>query len=118
MRTFARNSIWLLLAALVGGFVTSAMAQEPARMLEGQVPQFLISRDEVQQHLKLSNEQKRKVNEGVETAIQEFMEFAQKMESVAPDERPKQFGPHMMKTREKLAGFLKETLTEPQFKRM
>jgi hypothetical protein len=74
---------------------------------------FFVSRDKVQEDLKLSGDQKQKLRESLSADVQE----AGRIESLKPEER----GPAMQAFRQtsyaKLEAYLKETLTADQLKR-
>ncbi|MGQ0635552.1 MAG: hypothetical protein ACT4QC_13135 [Planctomycetaceae bacterium] len=110
--------MWLLVAALAYGYPSAASAQEPGRMLEGAIPQFLAFRARVGEHLKLSDEQKRKLEARLKSAIEEFLEFAESnRQDRAGADGVRRFEPFLKKTRENLTAFLKETLNNDQLKR-
>ncbi|MGQ0635567.1 MAG: hypothetical protein ACT4QC_13215 [Planctomycetaceae bacterium] len=87
-------------------------------MLEGLGPQFVVLRDTVQTHLKLSADQKRKLEDRLQGIIEEHMEFSQKTQDVKEADQAKEFAPYQKKAQEKMAAFLKETLKDEQLKRL
>jgi hypothetical protein len=91
----------------------------PAQMLEtGLGPQFIVFRDKVQEDLKVSADQKQKLQGRMEIAIKEMMENFQLFGGLAPDERGKKMGSYRQTAEEKQAAFLKDTLTKEQLERM
>ena len=118
MRVAFRSLVLLVVLPLVECFSGPARAQEPAQMLEGLGPQFMVFRDKVQECLKVSDDQKKKLQEGLEGFIKETTEFFQSLDGVKPEEREKKMGPYRQKAQEKLAAFLKETLKKEQLKQM
>jgi hypothetical protein len=79
---------------------------------------FLVTRDKVQEELKLTKEQKEKLEQHLRELIPDIMQSFQKFEGLKPEERKKEFGAYRPKAREKLAAVLKETLNEGQRKRL
>ncbi|MGQ0634762.1 MAG: hypothetical protein ACT4QC_09135 [Planctomycetaceae bacterium] len=108
----------MLLTALVCAFASSAAAQEPARMFQGLGPQFVVFRDAVQAQLKLSNEQKQKLEERLQGIMHEHMEWHQKIEGLKDEDRQKEFAAYQKQAQEKISIFLKETLSEQQVRRL
>jgi Asp-tRNA(Asn)/Glu-tRNA(Gln) amidotransferase C subunit len=111
--------VLLVVLSLVECFSGPARAQEPAQMLQqGLGPQFMVFRDKVQKRLKVSDDQKKKLQERLEGFIKEMTEVFQSLDGVKPEEREKKIGPYRQKAHEKLAAFLKETLKEEQLKQL
>jgi hypothetical protein len=96
-----------------------AIPEEARRQLTGAlgVP-FVIFRDKVQDELKLSDQQKQKMAEHLESTIQETMQFFQRLPELKPEQREKEMHAYRQKATEKLAAFLKDTLTAPQRQRL
>jgi len=119
MRVAFRSMVLLVVLSLVECFSGPARAQEPAQMLQqGLGPQFMVFRDKVQKRLKVSDDQKKKLQERLEGFIKEMTEVFQSLDGVKPEEREKKIGPYRQKAHEKLAAFLKETLKEEQLKQL
>jgi hypothetical protein len=79
---------------------------------------FLVFRDKVQDDLKLSDEQKRKMAKHLQGTVQETMRFFQKLDGLKPEEREKELHAYRRKAHEKLAAFLKDTLKPGQLARL
>jgi len=79
---------------------------------------FLVFRDKVQEDLKLTKEQKEKVEQHLRELIPEVMEFFQKIDGLKGEEREKGLKAYRPKVQEKLAAVLKETLKEDQRRRL
>ena len=79
---------------------------------------FVVFREKVQEDLKLSTEQKEKVEEHLKERISDAMKFFQKIEGLKKEEREKELKAYRPKAQEKLAVFLKETLKDDQRKRL
>jgi len=79
---------------------------------------YIVFREKVQDDLKLTAEQKGKLEEKLPELIQEAMAFFQKMEGVGPAEREKELDKFRRKAREELAGMLKPTLKDDQLGRL
>jgi Spy/CpxP family protein refolding chaperone len=74
---------------------------------------FFVSRDPVQEDLKLSDEQKQKLREKLSPYVQE----TKTVQNLKAGERKQAMGSLRQKSSEELETFLKETLTAKQFKR-
>jgi hypothetical protein len=119
MRVAFRSLVLLVVLSLVECFSGPARAQEPAQMLQaGLGPQFMVFRDKVQERLKVSDDQKKKLQEPLEGFLKEMTEVFQSLDGVKPEEREKKIGPYRQKAHEKLAALLKETLKEEQLKQL
>jgi len=95
------------------------MQAEPAQMLEtGLGPQFIVFRDKVQKDLEVSDDQKRKLQEHMESVLKEMTENFQSFGGLEPEERGKKMGSYRQKAEEDLAAFLQDTLTKEQLRRM
>ncbi len=79
---------------------------------------FLVSRDKVQEELKLTEEQKEKLEQHLRELLPDAMQFFQKIQDLKPEERKKELKAYRPKAQEKLAAVLKETLNEGQRKRL
>ena len=118
MKQLTTGLILLAFADLVGAPNSADAEQLPRklawRMLESLGTPFLIFRDQVQEELNLSGEQKQKLSQPLLTSYREAMEVLDKLEGLKPEEQQKE----LQKSREKLAKLLKETLTADQQQRM
>jgi hypothetical protein len=81
-------------------------------------PPFLVFRDKVQEELKLSNEQKKKLEKRLQDTVQGAMQFFQKLGGMTPEEREKELHAYVEKAQENLTAFLQGLLQEEQFKRL
>ena len=79
---------------------------------------FLVSRDKVQEDLKLTKGQKEKLEQHLQELVPDAVRFFQKIEDLKPEERKKELQAYRPKARVKLAALLKETLNEDQRKRL
>jgi Spy/CpxP family protein refolding chaperone len=79
---------------------------------------FLVSRDKVQEELKLTEEQKEKLEHHFREVLPDAMQFFQKIHGMKPEERKKELAAYRPKAQEKLAALLKETLSEGQRTRL
>jgi len=79
---------------------------------------FVVSRDKVQEDLKLTEEQKEKLEEHFRELLPDAMQVFQKVKGLKPEERKKELGAYRPKAQEKLAAVLKETLNAGQRKRL
>jgi hypothetical protein len=75
---------------------------------------FVVFRDKVQEELRLTTEQKEKLEEVLPDAMQLF----QKIKGLKPEEQEKELKAYRPKAHEKLATLLKETLNEGQRARL
>ena len=92
-----------------------AGAKEIAHNLQGP---FLVFRDAVQEELKLTAEQKEKVEEQLREQLPDIMQFFQSLDGVKGEEREKKLQAFRQKAQEKLTAVLKATLKEDQSKRL
>jgi hypothetical protein len=81
-------------------------------------PPFLVFRDKVQEELKLTDEQKKKLAKRLQDTVQDAMQFFQNLQVAKPEERQKEHHAYVQKSQEKLTAFLEGTLKEEQFKRL
>lgn len=75
---------------------------------------FVVFRDKVQEELKLTKEQKEKLEE----VLPDAMQFFQKFNGLKPEEQEKELRAYRPKAHERLAALLKETLSEGQRARL
>ena len=86
-----------------------------AKNLQGS---FMVYRDKVQEDLKLTNEQKGKLEGHLKEQLPDFMKFFEGLGEKKQVEREKELTAFRQKAQEKLAAVLKETLKEDQSKRL
>jgi hypothetical protein len=86
--------------------------------LEAVGPAFLVFRDKVQVELKLSDEQKKKLQKRLQVTHQEAMQLFQRLADKEPEEREKEFHAYREKAQENLTAFLEGLLQDEQFKRL
>jgi hypothetical protein len=79
---------------------------------------FLVFRDKVQKDLKLTEEQKEKLEQYLKEWIPDAMKFFEKIDGLKREEREKELGAYRPKAQAKLAAILKETMKEDQGKRL
>ena len=79
---------------------------------------FILFRDKVQKELKLTDQQKKKVDELMKKTGQETKQFFQTLQETKEDKRPKEMQEYRQKAHEKLAEFVNKTLKEDQRKRL
>jgi hypothetical protein len=79
---------------------------------------FIIFRDKVQEELKLSDEQKAKLQEKFPEHVQETMKVFDKVKDLKPQEREKVMQEHRRKSDQKLTAFLKDVLEDKQRERL
>jgi len=105
---------------LLCGAASAQNVPEEARMaiaknLHGS---FMVYRDGVQEELKLTDEQKDKLEEHLRELLPDAMQFFQSLDGVPGEEREKKLKEFRQKAEEKLTPVLKATLKEDQSKRM
>jgi hypothetical protein len=81
-------------------------------------PLFLVFRDKVQEELKLSDEQKKKLEKLLQDTVQDAMQFFQKLGDQKPEEREKELHAYVEKAQANLTTFLQGLLQEEQLKRL
>ncbi len=81
-------------------------------------PPFMVFRDKVQEELKLSKEQKEKLDKHLQGTVQDAMQFFQELGDKKPEEREKELQAYRESAQEKLTAVLKETLKQDQHKRL
>ena len=79
---------------------------------------FIVYRDKVQEELKLSDDQKRKLLEKLPDFAPATVEAFEKFKDLKPRERETALEPHRRKSRERFAALLKETLRAEQLDRL
>ena len=86
-----------------------------AEQLQGS---FVVFRDKVQEDLKLTSEQKEKLEQHLQELHPDLMQFFQKIDGLNREDREKELKAYRPKVQEKLAAVLKETIKEDQRKRL
>jgi hypothetical protein len=81
-------------------------------------PPFLVFRNKVQEELKLSDEQKQKIQKRLIDTVQDAMQFFQKLDGGKPEEREKELTGYREKTQATLTAFLEGLLHDAQSKRL
>lgn len=118
-----RLTVGVVVLVFVGLACSQAAAQDIpeearkglAHTLQGS---FLVIRDKVQDDLKLSKEQKEKVEEHLKELLPDAMKFFEKLKDLKGEDREKELKAYRPKAQEKLATILKETLKDDQVKRL
>jgi hypothetical protein len=81
-------------------------------------PPFLVFRDKVQEELRLSDEQKKKLEKRLQDTVQDAMQFFQRLGDKEPEERERELHAYREKAQENLTAFLQGLLQEEQLKRL
>ncbi len=118
-----RLTVGVGVLVFVGLVCAPAAAQDiPEEARKGLASQlqgsFVVFRDKVQEDLKLSKEQKEKLEQHLKELVPEIMQFFQKIDGLKGEEREKELKAYRPKAQEKLAAFLKQTLKDDQRKRL
>lgn len=92
-------------------------AEAGRQLTETLGPAFMVFRDKVQEELKLSDEQKKKLEKRLQDTVQDAMQFFQKPGDNT-EEREKEHHAYVEKAQENLTAFLQGLLQEEQFKRL
>ncbi|HLJ12204.1 MAG TPA: hypothetical protein VKU82_13505 [Planctomycetaceae bacterium] len=79
---------------------------------------FLVFRDKVQEELKLTSEQRAKVEEHLQELHPELVQLFQSIDGLKQEERENELKAYRPKAQEKLAAFLKMALNDDQRKRL
>ncbi len=79
---------------------------------------FLVFRNKVQEDLRLTADQKEKLEQYFKACLPDAMKFFEKIDGLKREEREKELGGYRPKAREKLAAVIMETLQEDQRKRL
>ncbi len=110
----------LVFASLVCAQAAAEDIPEEARkqMTQALGGSFLVFRDKVQEELKLSKEQKEKLEQHLLAQLPDAMQFFEKLSGLEGEEREKELKAYRQKAQEKLAAVLKETINEDQRKRL
>lgn len=90
------------------------------RLTETLGPPFLVFRDKVQEELKLSDEQKKKLEKRLQDTVQDAMHFFQKLAEgdKKQQDREKEHHAYVEQARVKMTAYLQGVLQEEQFKRL
>jgi hypothetical protein len=107
--------VGLVSAQAVAQNIPERARQELTRNLHGS---FVVFREKAQEDLKLTEEQKDKLEQQLLELAPDAMQFFQGLHDLKGQEREKELNAYRQKSREKLAAILKETLTEAQHKRL
>ncbi len=92
---------------------------EPGRQITEMLgPPFLVFRDKVQEELKLSDGQKKKLEKRLQHTVQDAMQLFQRLVDKEPEEREKELHAYREKAQENLTAFLQGLLQEEQSKRL
>ena len=118
-----RETIVAGLMMFVGLVSAQASAQDIPESARKQLAENLhgsvvVFRDKVQEELKLTGEQKDKLEQHLRELLPDAMQFFQSMEGVKPEERERELKAYRPKVNEKLAAVLKETLRKDQLQRL
>jgi hypothetical protein len=81
-------------------------------------PVFLVFRDKVQEELRLSDKQKVRLNKRLQKLVPKAMQFFATLGDKKPEQREKETQSYRQKVGDKLATFLKGSLTDAQRKRL
>jgi hypothetical protein len=88
------------------------------QLMEMLGPVFMVFCDKVQKELKLSDEQKKKLEKRLQGTVQDTMQLFQKLADKEPEERDKELHAYRQKAQENLTAFLQGLLQEDQSKRL
>jgi len=111
--------VLVFLGLVCGQAAAQDIPEEARKGLSNQLQgSFVVFRAKVQEDLKLSTEQKEKVEQHLKELIPDVMQFFQKIDGLKGEEREKELKAYRPKAQEKLAAFLKETLKDDQRKRL
>jgi hypothetical protein len=118
-----RLRIGVSLFVCLGLVCAQASAQDiPEEMRKGLAEQlqgsFVVFRAKVQEDLKLTREQREKLEQHLQELHPDLMEFFQKIDGLKGEEREIELKAYRPKVQEKLTTVLKETLKEDQSKRL
>ena len=93
-------------------------AEAGRQLMEMLGPAFMVFRDKVQEELKLSDEQKKKLEKRFQGTHQDTMQLFQRLGDKEPEEREKELHAYREKAQENLTAFLQGLLQEEQSKRL
>lgn len=118
-----RMTICVAVLVLVGLAGAPAAAQDVPEEARKAIAQnlhgsFLVFRDKVQDDLKLTSEQKEKLEGHLKDRLPDFMKFFEGLGEKKADEREKELKAFRQTAQEKLAPVLKDTLKADQTKRL
>ena len=120
MQRLKRGAGLFVFLGLVGAHASAQEVPEEARReiahnLQGP---FVVFREAAQADLKLTDEQKEKVEEHLRERLPDIMQFFQSLDGVNGEEREKKLQAFRQNAHEKLTPVLKATLKEDQIKRL
>jgi hypothetical protein len=118
MRLTPRSALLFFAVSLIGLLPEAARAQEHAEMLQSFGPRFVVFREKVQDELKLTTEQKSKLNSRAFDFVQDAQEFFMGLQDAKPEERQKKHMEFAQKANAKLDTLLKDSLKDDQIKRL
>jgi hypothetical protein len=98
--------------------ITEVPEEARRQLIDALGPPFLVFRARAQEELKLSEEQKKKLEERLRDTIQQTMKHFEKINDLRPREREKAHHAYRLKANEKLATFLTKNLKDDQRKRL
>jgi Spy/CpxP family protein refolding chaperone len=105
----------LLILGVIAETAPQPVPEEARRQMRHNIDStFVVFRDKIQEELKLTPEQKTKL----ETVLPEAMQFLQKLQGLSAEEKKKALKEYRPKAREKLEAVVKETLDEGQRTRL
>ena len=117
MKLSSTTTIALLL--LASARIASAQGEEARNhLLHDLGGPFIVYRDPVQKELKLSDPQKRQLQEKLSEYLQDPMKEVEKLKNLDAGEREQQMGAIRQKSYTKFWPLLKETLKAEQFTRL
>ena len=93
-------------------------AEVGLQLTEALGPPFLVFRDKVQEELRLSDVQKKKLEKRLQDTHQDTMQLFQRLADKEPEEREKELHAYREKAQENLTGFLQGLLQEEQSKQL
>ena len=93
-------------------------AEVGLQLTEALGPPFLVFRDKVQEELRLSDVQKKKLERRLQDTHQDAMQFFQKLAEKEPEEQEKELHAYRERAQENLTAFLQGLLQEEQSKRL
>jgi len=88
------------------------------QLVETLGPPFLVFRDKIREELKLSDEQRKKLEKRLQDTVQDAMQFFQKLGDNKSEEGQKELHAYRQRAQENLTAFLDGLLMEEQFKRL
>ncbi len=114
----AADSILKLMGARAAGAAHDGHEEARKKLRHDLGGGFLATRDKVQEELKLSEEQRGKLDQFLREFIPDAMPFFQRIEGLEPKVREKELGAYRRQAREKLEAVLERILNEGQRERL